>query len=230
MNFLFKYATRSRPEWFKKTISTYLSKQSGLHQFKFVITCDAVDRKMNNQPMRKWMEEQDLEYHFGMHSGKIQAINDNMKGHIFDTLIVVSDDMIPIVKGYDNIIAEDMQRYFPDLDGALHYNDKSHCGSKVISLSIMGRKLFDRFGYIYWPEYQSLWCDNEFTTIVRQLGKVQWIDKCIIKHEWKKGGTDNLYRRNEALYSYDKLIFDRRRQTAFPGALVDSTQNVLKPC
>ena len=219
MKILFKYATRARPNWFQETIQTYLSMLSGMHQYEFVITCDTDDATMNNKKMISFMKKHSLYYYFGNHKTKIEAINADMKGRKFDLLIVVSDDMIPVVQRYDDIIAGHLEEFFPDTDGALHYNDGSHCGAKIISLSIMGKKLYDRFGYIYWHEYQSLWCDNEFTDIVRQLGKVQYIPEIVIKHYWMKKGRDVLYNRNEELYKIDRAVFERRGALGFPNAL-----------
>jgi len=231
MRILFKYATRSRSIWFQKTITQYKRKLSGKHSYTFVISCNTNDRKMNNRRMIKFMKSYQLEFYFGPHKNKIEAINADMEGRDFDILVVISDDMIPKVRGFDDIIVQDMQKYFPNLDGALHYNDLSHCGAKVISLSIIGKKLYDRFGYIYWPEYISLWCDNEFTDIVRRLNKVQWLDKCVIKHDWKgnKGTCDSLYKKNNSFYDFDQVIYDRRKEQGFPGALVDEKlQKTLK--
>ena len=230
MKILFKYATRSRPAWFRETVQTYLSMLSGLHDCDFVITCDNDDKTMNNRRMKLFMERHHLEYNFGNHSSKIEAINADMEGRDFDLLIVVSDDMVPVTQRYDDIIVGHLEKYFPDLDGALHYNDGSHCGERVISLSVMGKRLYDRFGYIYWHEYQSLWCDNEFTEIVRQLNKVKYIPDTVIKHYWMKKGRDVLYDRNEILYKTDQAVFDKRNALGFPDALKsEKLQSLLKP-
>jgi len=230
MKILFKYATRSRPEWFQETIQTYLSLLSGLHDCDFLITCDNDDNTMNNNKMKSFMNHHHLEYNFGDHSGKIEAINADMKGRKFDLLIVVSDDMIPVIQRYDDIIVGHLNEYFPNGDGALHYNDGSHCGAKVISLSVMGKRLYDRFGYIYWHEYQSLWCDNEFTEIVRQLDKVRYIPETVIKHYWMKKGRDVLYDKNEVLYKIDQTVFERRSALSFPDALKSRRlQSLLRP-
>lgn len=220
MKILFKYATRGRATWFIETLTAYKNNLSGEHTYKFIITCDNDDESMNNSHMRRYMDLQQLEVHFGPHKTKIEAINADMEDQDFDILVVVSDDMVPIVPNFDAVIVQDMLQYFPDLDGALHYNDNGHCGSKLISLTVMGKKLYDRFGYIYWSEYVSLWCDNEFTDIVRQLGKVKWIDRCIIQHMFMKHGRDSLYKRNETFYDADQVVYDTRKRLDFPKALV----------
>jgi hypothetical protein len=112
--------------------------------------------------------------------------------------------------------------YFPDLDGALHYSD-GYQKNKLITLSILGRKLYDYFGYIYHPDYKSLYCDNEFTQEVYRLDKVKYIDHVIIKHEHygekdnSNSGDFDLSAQKTLYYSgRDQMVFQRRQQLAFP--------------
>ncbi len=141
-----------------------------------------------------------------------------MEDQDFDILVVVSDDMLPVVKGFDNIIVRDMLQYFPKLDGALHYNDDGHCGEKIISLTVMGKKLYDRFGYIYNPAYTSFYCDTEFTDEVRRMKKVVYFPETIIHHTWHGGprSDDALYRRNSKMGRGDRNVYEQRKQLNFP--------------
>jgi len=76
-------------------------------------------------------------------------------------VICASDDMVPKAWGWDNEIAIAMNQHFPDLDGCVHFNDGNTDG-ELITFSILGKRLYERFGYIYHPDYKSLYCDNEF--------------------------------------------------------------------
>lgn len=221
MKFLFKYATRNRPAWFKQTLEIYLSMLSGNHTYQFVITLDEDDVTMNNSKMKSFMDSKPgLVYHYGKHNDKIDAINANMKGLDFDILFLISDDMIPVSSGFDLIIVEDMMKYFPNIDGALHYPDD--CCNKTkenaITLTIMGKKLYDRFGYIYHSDYKSFFCDNEFRDEVYRMGKGVFIPKVIVKHVWSGGpnSKDALYRRNSKLGRGDGAIYKRRKKAGFP--------------
>lgn len=216
MKILFKYATRGRPEWFKETLEKYYSKLSGNHKYLFIISMDHDDTTMNNPEMQTYLKsKEDLVYYYGKNGTKIEAINADMEGWDFDILVVVSDDMTPVISGFDAIICKDMLRWFPDMDGALHYND-GQTASALISLSIMTKKMYDRFGYIYYPEYDSLWCDNEFMEVVYGLKKCVYLDKIIIRHDWLKKGRDAVYDRSEAAYNTDKRLFERRKAEGFP--------------
>jgi hypothetical protein len=108
--------------------------------------------------------------------------------------------MTPIVKGYDNIIRNNMKTHYPDTDGVLWFND-GYQGQNLNTLCILGRKYYQRFGYIYCPEYKSLWCDNEFMDQANLLGRQIYFHETIIKHEHPAN--------NRGIYK-DRLIFASR--------------------
>ncbi len=219
MKILFKYPTFGRPEWFKRTLDKYFFMLSGHFDYKFLITLNDNDPTMNNEDMKTFMDGySDLEYKYGKHETKIDACNADMEGENFDILFLISDDMIPIVPGFDNVIVESMKKHFPNMDGALHFNDGFFGKDKTITLSIMGKKLYDHFGYIYHPDYKSFFCDNEFTEEVRRLKKHIYIPEVIVKHEWKGGtGGDDTYRRSTKLGRPDEATYTRRKAAGFPG-------------
>jgi hypothetical protein len=149
-----------------------------------------------------------------------------------DVIMLASDDMIPVISGYDDIICKDMARFFPDTDGVLHYNDGFSGQDKLITLSILGRKYYQRFGYLYNPEYKSVFADDEFTQVARMLNKVAYIDRCIIQHQWvgipyvrasrgeippQEVSRDPLHERNESqeMYDHDRIVYERHKENNF---------------
>ena len=125
--------------------------------------------------------------------------------------------MIPQVEGWDDIIRQDMEEGFPDLDGALWYQDGYQ--DRICTLNIMGKKYYDRFGYIYHPDYHSLFCDNEFTEVAQGFGKMGHYVEVLFRHEHfannSKVKRDALYDRNEALFNLDKQTYERRKSEGF---------------
>ena len=84
---------------------------------------------------------------------------------------------------------------------------------------IIGRKRYKKFGYLYHPDYVSLWCDNEYTDINKRDGKIKYINEVIIKHEnfnniGKKG--DPLHKKNESFYHKDQHTYQLRKANGFP--------------
>lgn len=217
MRFLFKYPSLGRPEWFKRTLNKYYSMLSDEHEFRFLITLNKFDATMNNDSMKRFLGSYShLEYKFSNHQTKIEAINSDMEGEEFDILFLVSDDMHPVVPSFDKVIAQAMIKHFPDLDGALHFNDGFEGAETNITLSIMGKKLYDHFGYIYHPDYKSFFCDTEFTNEVYRLNRVVYFPEVIVKHEYKCEGTDDTYKRNSKLGRPDKATYNRRKAAGFP--------------
>lgn len=218
---LIKFPTRGRPEKFFNVLEKYYSKAKDKKNLAFLISCDEDDITMNNSNIINKLEEfkkkVKLIYFFGKSETKVQAINaDINKCNGWDIILLASDDMIPIVDGYDDIIRNDMNINFPDLDGVLWYSDGAR--TDIDTLSILGKKYYDRFKYLYHPEYISLWCDNEFTNVFLQLKKYYKSEKVIIEHQhpvYEKCNYDDLYIRNESYFNHDKKTYEKRKLLNF---------------
>jgi hypothetical protein len=219
IDLLIKYPTRSRPDTFKNILSEYVKNLSGKYKVKFIISMDSDDGTCNNNPMRYFLENMkskiDLDYYYGHSKNKIDACNRDIPQNDWKVCILVSDDMIPRVHGFDNIIMNDMNNNFPDLDGALNYNCGGHAYPNVMVLSVIGNPYYKRFNYIYHPDYTSLFCDEEQTVVARSLNKIVDINNKIITHDWHNI-KDNLRQHTEKFYNSDKQIFESRKQRGFP--------------
>jgi len=213
MRLVIKFPTRNRPEKFKQVFTKYREYLSGKHPVHFIITMDSDDNTMNNPEIKAWLDEQSklisLEYHYGNSKTKIEAVNANLENVEGDVLLLASDDMIPVQKGYDLVIAEAYSLMFPDFHGAIKFWDGLRPQEDpLMTLSVMGVSLFKEYGYIYHPAYKSVFCDNEQTMVLQRRGVLAICYKCIIKHAWSKK-FDELHDRNESriMYMLDKKTF-----------------------
>ncbi len=218
MKLLIKFPTRDRPEQFFQVLDKYYDLLENPKDTEFCITIDHDDKTMNNEiVLRKLDSYENLYWHLGNSKTKIEAVNADIEQvQNFDILLLASDDMIPQVKGYDEDIRRDMEKYFPNTDGILWYFDGTR--RDLNTLSILGRNYYNRFGYIYHPEYKSLFCDAEFTKVGKILKKQQFIDKVIIKHDHPKTdglNYDSLYLQNDTYYAADRQFYRSRRQIKF---------------
>jgi hypothetical protein len=154
---------------------------------------------------------------FSDNKTKIQAVNSNMEqvDYPWDIVVLVSDDMIPQIKGYDDVIRSHMLSRFPNTDGILWPNDGFQ-GTNLNTLSILGRTMYESLGCIYRPEYASVFCDTEFTDLCNGALK----DKClyipypIIRHEHPGNGmaqTDSLYATNQTYFAGDMYRYIARK-------------------
>lgn len=219
IDLLLKYPTRGRPEIFRRVLSDYISKLSGKHNVKFIISMDTNDDSCNNDMMRNFLNDTklkvNLEYYYGNSKNKIDACNRDIPNDGWKVSILISDDMEPQIQGFDRIILEDMNNHFPDLDGVLNYNCGGHAYPVVMVMSVVGNVYYKRFNFIYHPDYVSLFCDEEQTAIARLLNKIVDIDNKIIKHDWI-AIKDSLRKYTETFYQRDKLVFESRKQRGFP--------------
>lgn len=218
---LIKFPTRERPDKFFQVLSLYYKKAKDVSNIEFLISCDSDDSTMNNPDVIKKLENAkkhiNLNYYFGNSKTKIEAVNaDIEKCKNWDILLLASDDMIPVCDGYDQIIRDDMFTYHRNGDGVLWYNDGNR--NDINTLCIFGKKYYERFNYVYNPEYTSLWCDNEFTDVSIFLGKYVKINKTIIEHAhpaYQKANFDKLYVKNESFFKKDEAVYNKRKKKNF---------------
>lgn len=213
-----QFPTRGRPDKFFEVLDIYKNTAEDWDSIDVYAICNEDDGSMNNRKTgERFMSYKNCFPIFGKINSKIEACNYKAGGREWDIILLASDDMIPVKEGWDTIIKEDMQREFPDTDGVLWYND-GHKGDKLCTLSVLGRKYFNRFGYIYNPEYKSFFCDNEFGEVAKELGRLFYNPLCIIEHrhpDYHLTKTDALYKFNLRYHGHDKAVFNRRRQNGF---------------
>lgn len=237
MKILFKYPTRQRSLKFLNCISSYYEKIKN-NNFEIILSIDHDDFEMNNEKMISHIKGlENLNYCIGNSKSKIEAINANIPSTEWDILVLISDDMIPEVDGFDDIIRRDMINLYPDTDGVLWYFDGWR--RDLNTLCVLGRKYYDRFKYIYHPDYKSFWCDMEFTEVANILKKQTFIDQTIIRHlhpdivlqnqEAKIAfsnsfpefaiqgscGHDELWKKNSLPGDPDKKVYDFRKSQNF---------------
>lgn len=218
MKILIKFPTRSRPEKFFKVLDKYVELLEEPANVQFLISCDLDDPSMfNPEVIERLHGYKNLTLKFGMNKNKIEAINADIEGRDFDIILLASDDMIPQQEGYDTIIRQNFKKFYPDTDGVLWFND-GYQGTNLNTLCILGKKYYDRFGYIYHPSYVSLWCDNEFSEVSKILNKVKYINHVIIKHEhpvWLGQEWDELQKKNDSFNEQDMNLFLKRKEQKF---------------
>jgi len=183
---------------------------------------DADDATMCNEDMYEWLSTRQknasINYYIGNSKTKIQACNADLDGIEGDVLLLASDDMNPQIMGYDDIIFKSFEQTFPDYNGAIKFWDGlRQKEDPLMTLTVMGFPLYKQFGYVYNPEYTSVYCDDEQTRVCGALGKLARCDSCIIKHEWSGEAWDELHARNEnkEMYAIDSVVFQRRLSNKF---------------
>src|SRR6185312_3169539 len=157
------HPSRSRAEQAHKTCTNWLDKATNPHEIEYILSVDISDP--------------DLAYYYGKfdwpttnicvndNKTAIEAINNAAKQATGNLLIVVSDD-------FD--CPEHWDAWLTDaLEGKEDFVVKTDNGLQpwIVTLPIMDRKYYERFGYIYYPGYNHLFCDTEMSMVGTLLGR-----------------------------------------------------------
>jgi hypothetical protein len=217
MKLLIKFPTRNRPHKFLKTLHTYMRYLYD-KDTEIIVSCDLDDTSMSEPYIIDFVGQYpNVKLHYGDNRTKIEAVNADLTDVDFDILLLASDDMIPIIQDFDVIIKNKMIEHYSDTDGVLWFND-GYQGNRLNTLCILGKKYYDRFNYIYNPEYISVWSDNEFMNVANILGKQTYFDEVIIQHQhpdWGHGTHDVIHTLNSRYETHDKEIYENRRNNNF---------------
>jgi hypothetical protein len=220
MKLLIKFPTRGRKEMFFSTLNKYHEYCNNIDNTFFLISIDADDNEMNTDEVVSLLNTyKNTKVVVGNSLSKIDAVNRDLNEleYEWDVVLLASDDMIPQIKGYDDIIRDNMLFNYPDTDGILWFNDGFQ-GNRLNTLSILGREYYKRFNYIYHPDYKSCWSDNEFMMVGNLLNKQVYIDNVIIKHEhpdWGYGSPDHVHNNNVKDWHHDDNIYQTRQSNNF---------------
>lgn len=213
---LINLASRSRPIKFFNCLDN-LRELSTLKNYTVLAKLDDDDPSTNIPGVRKKLQfYPEVQSEWGLSSSKINAINRSI-GSVLESwniLINLSDDQLFTVKGFDEIIVNDMNESFTDGDGFLHYPDSSPMGQAVPTMSIMGRKYFERDGHVYHPEFFSVYADNYAMQVAIKRGRYRFINKIIYNHNhyrWGLTEMDEQYARQDNLgvYAKDKVVLNK---------------------
>jgi hypothetical protein len=212
MRILFKYTTRSRRSNFLRGYDSILNKIANREDYHILISVDKDDQSMFPLPVL----DGNHTFVVGNSKNKIDAINRDLNefDYDFDILINMSDDMIFSKKGFDDIIRAE---FYNDFNQYVHYNDGNQ-KCNVCTMHIVGRNYYDRFKYIYHPDYISLWCDVENDIVAKQLGCYKYMgdNLKLFRHlhpAWGLAPQDALSIKTEdrALWIADEITFNKRK-------------------
>lgn len=224
---LIKFASRSRPNKFFVGLDNIINNLGDLNNYCILASLDIDDVSMNNPIIIKRLTEyvqkhpEKIVIKFGQSKNKIDAINRDVnefkEKYDFDILINFSDDMQFTQHSFDETIRNKFFTHYPDTDGNIYFND-GFVGDRISTMSIIGRKYYDKFNYIYHPSYHSLWCDNEYTDVAKMNQKILYFNENIFKHNHPAnvgGFIDEQYIKTESFSDIDRQNYESRLKNNF---------------
>lgn len=218
---LIKIASRERPDELREAlveIKKHWSHEEG--QCAVLISADDDDTKMADFIPPPGISPP----HYGSRVSKIEAINRDIAEceWPWDVVLVLADDMVPVVKNFDTLVLDLMNSMYPDGDGELWLSDgRQH---KFCTIPCVGRKRYESMGYIYHPSYASYCPDVEQTERGLAEGKMTKVEGAFAMHLHSMFSTprkaprkpDDLLRHNQSFKSRDRDNLIQRRLLGWP--------------
>ena len=206
---LVKYTSRGRPDRFLGGLQNIWQTCHRPEYVRVLVTADIDDKLMCNDIMRDEIAQYpNTHVIYGTSENKIHAINrdmdilpDDFKD--WDIVANFSDDMRWTAEGWDEYIRVDANQVSPDMDCFLSYFDPDTKGV-LSTLYIAGRKFYDMFGFIYDPQFKSLFCDNLIEDCAKALGKFKYLGYQIYHHYNPSYGYENF--RPDAMYEEQQRV------------------------
>src|SRR5688572_22720961 len=212
MKLTYSFPSRSRPVKFFAALDNIRS-MSASDNYEVIAKLDIDDTKFTDRFKDRLKEYPEVIVKWGKSKNKVHAVNRDIEGMTGEILACHSDDMVFIKYGFDNYIRDQYKNF----DGLLHLPD-GYAGARVCTYSIMHVDYYKRFGYIYNPEYISMWCDNEATVVAKLLNKYKYINEQIFQHEHPVLGhvpKDEMYMNDGRFYKQEQVTFKKRENKNF---------------
>ena len=204
------HPSRQRPEMALQTKKNWM--QNAIHKssIEYILSID------NNDPTLydyNWMfsHEYDTKIKYNNNWSAMEAINVVAPQSIGNLIVVVSDDF-DCFEGWDEYLLSHLQG---DSDYIVKTSDGYMNSDWLITLPIMDRAYYNRFGYVYHPEYKHMWSDTEMTTVGHMLGKIVDLQNsnAVFKHRHytiNEMQKDAVNEKNDATWNQGKSLFLER--------------------
>lgn len=198
-----------RPKLAEETYYEWMNNAAAPHNIEYIMSVDRSDPEFNNYYNLRPGQRQ--RWRFGLRindsTTAIKAINNAAGDASGDLLIVVSDDF-SCPKNWD----VDLLRHIGE---RRDFAVKTWDGLQpwIITLPIMDREYYNRFGYIYYPEYEHMFCDTEMTHVADLLDKVLLVNmEFPHRHYSQPGGIakDAVSVKNDITWAQGEVLYLHR--------------------
>ena len=194
------HPSRARAEIANKVRTEWLNKADGIVEYVF---------SLDNDDVQGTLYEGNCIYN--NNRSAIDAINKAAEIATGDLFVVVSDDF-DCPEHWDSLLIWGLQ-------GKSDYCVKTQDGLQptLMTLPIMDRIYYERFGYIYHPDYRHMFCDQEMTAVAHMLGKVITLPLVFPHNHYTTGKfqRDAVTLRNNATWQQGERVFNERLKNNF---------------
>lgn len=133
-------------------------------------------------------------------------------------LVLVSDDIMPPERWDEALLAVEDGAWV-DKEAVLHVADGY--GPNKLTHAIMTRARYERLGYFFYPEYESMYNDQELWEQALQDGVVIDARHLLFEHihpdaHKRERDSVDLVQSGKQRYQSGKVLFERRKAAGFP--------------
>lgn len=194
------------------TAWNWIDRTSGLHDIEYLLSIDKAD-KDTGYPDSMSFDKDYVECKVVKNdtNTSVAAINKAASVSTGDIIIVISDDF-DCPASWDELIVEASK-------GRTDWCMKTQDGTQpwIITLPIMDRTYYNRFGYIYHPSYQHMFVDTELSAVCDLLGKRITADIEFKHNHYSVGGIkkDDTSIKADATWNQGERLFMQRASNRF---------------
>jgi hypothetical protein len=133
-------------------------------------------------------------------------------------IIAVADDFVPPPNWDESLLALKPEGW-SDGEHVVHVNDGFI--RHIFTLAILTRKRYDRFGYLWYPGYESMFVDTEFGEVAKRDGVVIEAMQLLFEHMHHACGkrvkdSADANHENDVRWKRGEMLFNYRKQRGFP--------------
>ena len=214
------HPSKGRPEQAEATIKKWLARAKHPQDIQYILSVDMSDE--NRHKYSTIARELGINYSVADVKNYVGGANQGAllaRGNIF----VVNADDFDCPENWDELLLN-------ATEGKEDFLLKTWDGQEpwILTLPIMDRKFYDRFGYIYFLEFKHMFCDTDLTHRGQILGRV--IDsKIFFEHQhYSTGKTpkDAINEANDKTWDEGKKLYLDRLKENFGLPIPDFEVNI----
>lgn len=209
MQYSIIHPSRSRADIAKETIKIWLGNAKNPQDIEYILSVDINDPQLSRY--KKLSAELGIKTHVAMNKSAIEAINRAAKKTTGRILVVVSDDFL-CEPDWD-------VKLLKELEGKEDFIVKTQDGIQdwIITLPVLDRKYYERFGYVYFPEFHHLWVDAELFCVAWMTDKIIMSDLLFEHQHYSTGKSekDAINNKNDKTWSQGQKLFNKRKAINF---------------
>jgi len=164
MKFSIIHPSRERCGRAREAIVHWIDNFSGLNELEYIVSIDSDDHQI--ECYKELCKEFNIQLIINDNRSLVDAANNGCEIATGDCFILVSDDFGCPMK-WDELLKQKIGN--AQMYGVLINDGITGISTQIMSLPIISRSLYVRLGYIYHPDFFSLWADNALLDVVNIL-------------------------------------------------------------